>query len=211
MKGICLVFVMFFLNSMFAQKKEFVPKTGQIAFVRTETINEINNFNKNLHDSIINQVLTYHHVFKSDLIVSYKSFKNIIYGNYNIIDTKTGLTNILSKKDSSTIFLKNQPFYDKYSKGIIINISEDHNDTKNIKGYDCFKVNVTITKNVYENDFLSPTMSKKYHLYVTDKIKCIYHPVPLPKEVLMKYYPLEIIELMDPMRAEYTVSSFTLK
>lgn len=211
MKGICLVVMMFFFNSLVAQSAEFVPKTGQIAFVRTENMDYINNFNKILQDSIFNQSLIYHHIFKSDVIVSYKTFENKVYGNYNFIDTKTGLMKMVSKKDSSTVFLKNQPFYDKYSKGIIIDISEDHNDTKNIKGYNCFKVNVTITIKIYENDSSSPTISKKYQLYVTDKIKCIYHPVPLPKEILMKYYPLEIIEIMDPMRTEYTISSFTLK
>jgi hypothetical protein len=51
-------------------------------------------------------------------------------------------------------------------------------------------------------------------LWVTTQINCKYHPIINEKEVLLKYYPLEIIEsseMMEGYITSYTLESLTVK
>ncbi|SMC42816.1 hypothetical protein [Cellulophaga tyrosinoxydans] len=88
-----------------------------------------------------------------------------------------------------------------------IQIHEYRNIRKNILGYDCFKVIITRSEDYFKKlEFMeldiSPDLKTKYKdilepiseeiLYVTEQIKCKYHPTTNLSEVLDKYYPLEI-------------------
>lgn len=89
-----------------------------------------------------------------------------------------------------------------------LNITEYRDVRKNILSYDCFKI--VVTKNgspltnltLFDTD-VSPEFKEKHKevlepiseivFFVTEKIRCKYHPLTNLSEVLDKYYPLEII------------------
>jgi hypothetical protein len=88
-----------------------------------------------------------------------------------------------------------------------IQIHEYRNIRKNILGYDCFKVVITRSEDYFKKlEFMeldiSPDLKTKYKdilepiseeiLYVTEQIKCKFHPTTNLSEVLDNYYPLEI-------------------
>lgn len=138
---------------------------------------------------------TYHHKFDKSKIISFVSSNNKVLGDYEIIDTNKATSSILAKKDSVTIFgEKSYP----YSTHVIIKITEDKKDRKTINGYDCYKVTYEYkeSNNVEEEDFLNliNDIAHKREMWVTDKIKTLFHPVIFEKSILEKYYPLYILE-----------------
>ncbi|TSE03823.1 hypothetical protein [Aquimarina algiphila] len=91
-------------------------------------------------------------------------------------------------------------------------VVEHRDDTKIIKGYDCFKVVVeTVERSENTPDAF---MNFTFTMYVTEEIKCMYHPATKFKRVLDKYYPLEITETNDAVKGYekmYTVTEIDLK
>ncbi|MBC8753924.1 hypothetical protein H2O64_04530 [Kordia sp. YSTF-M3] len=68
-------------------------------------------------------------------------------------------------------------------------IIENRNKTKNIEGFHCFQVN--LRRKTINNSHL-PVYD--FEMYVTEEIKLNYNPVWNYKDILEKYYPLEIIK-----------------
>ncbi|WP_271769008.1 hypothetical protein [Aquimarina algiphila] len=92
-------------------------------------------------------------------------------------------------------------------------ITEYRNDTKVIHGYNCFKILLEINNPVPIAKEL-PRVKEKYIMYVTEEIIFKYHPIIRYKEVLEKYYPLEVIETSDLIEGYekiYTLTEMTLK
>lgn len=164
-------------------------------------------------DEAVNDVEKRHHEFKGDKITSYQTTNDIMGTYYSIINVKTGLNRMIDKEDSAGKYINEQPYYRPYKKGTSFKIVENRKDIKKINGFDCFKVTATVTAPSNENDPSSLEISMRYDMWVTDKIKCLYHPVVRFKEVLEKYYPLEITETSDTFETSsvYTLSSFSLK
>lgn len=67
---------------------------------------------------------------------------------------------------------------------------EYRNETKNILGYKCFKVIMRNKKKQNE----SRLIIYDFEMYVTEDISINYSPISRYKEILEKYYPLEIIK-----------------
>ncbi len=106
-----------------------------------------------------------------------------------------------------------------------ITIKEYRDVKKNIFGYECFKVVITEKKNYM--DAIDPfkmfsnseEISQNHQetlryrtikeIYVTEQIKCLYHPIIKSSNILKKYYPLEIIEKESSI--EGSAIRYTLK
>lgn len=164
-------------------------------------------------NTAVNQIEKRHHEFKGDKIISYRTTDGIRGDYYSIINTKTGLNGMVAKRDSDVVHLPELPYYTPYAKGSTIKIIEYPKEVKKINGFDCFKLTAVTTSYIDEDDFSSLEITTNYEMWVTDKIKCLYHPVVWLKEVLEKYYPLEIIESSDMLAGKtvYSLSSFSLK
>lgn len=154
--------------------------------------------------------------FQDSIIISDNSSSYPIHKDYTIINRKKGTYYKLSKDDSITVYKKNTRYYYKNENNITI--KEYPNITKNIKGFECFRVLVTVPENVENSDEefmrLFENAKTTYDLYVTDKIKCVYHPFFKYKSILEKYYPLEIIEKSLPVKAfetQYKLTKFTIR
>lgn len=90
------------------------------------------------------------------------------------------------------------------SENVILKISENRKDKKNINGYECFKVVYQYTENKEnaDEDYLIYAGDIQYQreMWVTDKIKASYHPVVFEKSILEKYYPLYILETQSDIK-----------
>lgn len=168
-------------------------------------INELKQTLKNLVEEDLNlkieeKDLKYHQCFKKRLVINYTTFNNNVIENYNIINTNKKAIKIIAK-DSTTIISDNIPY--KYNQNEIIEITEFKDETKNINGFECFKVIMLYKPNNDENNEFECFMNQYIHkreLWVTDKIKCNYHPIIDDKEIMTKYYPLEITESNEAIK-----------
>lgn len=131
----------------------------------------------------------YHHEFKDSIIYNYASLDNEILGSGIKINTRTGVT------DNS------HENYEFYSGNEIVSVKEFPKETKTIHGFVCFKVVYAFKE---EDDSAFSNFSNSYinyrELWVTDKIKCPFHPVIRDRAILEKYYPLEINEYSDILK-----------
>lgn len=105
----------------------------------------------------------------------------------------------------------------KFEKIDIISYEEFPDDRKIISGYNCFKVKMSYKDKVDEDEKeiadLFGEIIKYREMYVTDEIKFMFHPVVNHKEVLEKYYPLyinEIVSIMKGQNIEYTIKEISL-
>jgi hypothetical protein len=156
---------------------------------------------QNMNDA--NQIIKMYHEFKNDSIIKYYTINDKIAGNKIYINQSSNLaTNQLNE-------------YVELEESEIIKLTEYRNETKTIKGFNCFKV-VYDYKEVQTEDFdlLSSVISNIRELWVTEEIKCYYHPVINESEILEKYYPLEIIEYSDELKGiitSYKVEKIEIK
>ena len=152
-----------------------------------------------------------HFDFKDGIIVSYQTFEEKIRGDYKLIDVKNATTSMLAKKDSTTIYLKDRPY--QYSENEVVSLKEFKNETRTIQGYKCYRVVATIKEKGSSSELLNNSLTYK-DLWVTDVIKCLYHPVIYEKAILQKYYPLEIKEYSDLLKGVvtlYVLDTITLR
>lgn len=158
---------------------------------------------EDINQDIENKDLKYHQIFKKQLIVNYQTFNDNTYENYKIIDTYKNTLKIVDK-DSITIISDNVNY--QYSQDEVIEINEFREETKKINNFKCFKVILLFKPNYNEDDEFENFMNKYIHkreLWVTDKIKCTYHPIENHKEIITKYYPLEIIESNEVIEGHF--------
>ncbi|TGD56758.1 hypothetical protein [Flavobacterium humi] len=103
----------------------------------------------------------------------------------------------------------------KYSENNIKEVNEFKNQAKDINGYSCFKVTYTFSEpelSDYSSFMSSYTITRE--MWVTDKIKSDFHPVINDREIILQYYPLEIVEYSDMikgMQKIYTLESVSLR
>lgn len=169
---------------------------------------------EDLNQKIENKDLKYHQTFKEQLVINYITFDGDTYKNYNIIDTDKNTLKTVAE-DSITLISENIPYL--YNQSEIIEIKEFKDHTKMINGFQCFKVIMLFKPNYCEEGEFENFMNQYKHkreLWVTDKIKCSYHPVENHKEIITKYYPLEIIESNEAFEGNivnYSIIEFSAK
>ncbi|WP_105700871.1 hypothetical protein [Chryseobacterium sp. MYb7] len=157
------------------------------------------------------------YAFKFDnfKIISSNSADEIMSERYEVIDTQKNISTTFSKIDSTTTF--NEKIY-AYSSNIILRTIVDKKSKKTINGYDCYKVIYEYKENNEGNDedyleFIRNTIYKR-EMWVTDKIRSLYHPVVFEKSILEKYYPLDILETQSDIKGyerKFTLQTLTLK
>lgn len=171
MKYSLLLICLIFTAGLSAQKKVANPRNGEIIFMHSEPGD----------DPLKCRTYNYHFLFRNQHIISYQFINGSKVGGDTFINQDKG-TFYTMQGNSGGQFLS--PSVYKYSDKPVI-ITEFREDTKIINGYLCFKV------------IVSPKEKDKdlqgAELWVTDRIKCRYHPLINHKQVLRKYYPLEIV------------------
>ncbi len=155
-------------------------------------------------DLFISENELLHYKFQDSLIISHVTVNNEIRGDYRIINKNKNTFHYLAKIDSTTTYFKNTPYKYRSEKGLIIN--EFRNEKKIINGIKCFKIVVVAKDDLDEEEmpeFLR-NLTTEYTMYVSDRIKCPYHPVVWYKKILEKYYPLELIESSEFSKGSIT-------
>lgn len=169
---------------------------------------------EDLNKEIENKDLKYHQIFKNHSIINYATFNGNVIENYNFIDTHKKTFKTIAK-DSTSIILENIPY--QYSQNEIIKINEFRDEIKTINGFKCFKIIMLFRLNSNDEDEFESFMQQYLHkkeLWVTDKIKCNYHPVINDEEILSKYYPLEILEsneIIEGLVTSYKLNTLSIK
>lgn len=151
------------------------------------------------------------HIYKlEDSIIKYQIKTSPLDKNnqVTVINRTTGKQKNYTLQDSILVldeFTISVPVKDSNKN---LKIKEYREITKNIKGFNCFKIIVTRTEPFFKpfnsiEDYVSNEFKEKYIdyleptsqqiLYVTEEIQFKYHPFINLSEVLYKYYPLEII------------------
>jgi hypothetical protein len=103
--------------------------------------------------------------------------------------------------------------YVEFDKNEIIKLTEYKNENKLINGFNCFKIVYSFKTLGNSFDFMNLSSNNR-ELWVTEEIRCNYHPVINNTEILEKYYPLEIIEYSNDIKGTittYKVETLKLK
>ncbi|MGH2664397.1 MAG: hypothetical protein ACRDEC_01135 [Flavobacterium sp.] len=88
-----------------------------------------------------------------------------------------------------------------YSENNIKEVKEYRKSTKKINGYKCFKIIYTFSEpDLSEYSSLMSSYTNTREMWVTDKIKSDFHPIINDREIIMQYYPLEILEYSDMVK-----------
>lgn len=138
------------------------------------------------------QVFKFYNEFNNNLITKYYTVDDVLVKskifinqtNYEIVDESNQLVEIEENE--------------------IIKLIEHKNETKLINGYACFKVVYSYKEPASEFDFLESVITNTRELWVTEGIKCNYHPLINESEILEKYYPLEINEYSEDIKGFIT-------
>ena len=130
----------------------------------------------------------YFHEFEGTAIYQYITLNDDMMRRI-AIDVNTGSTDDVFRD------------FEYYSHNEIIEMKEFPEEIKIINGYKCFKVVSFLKKGICPvfDDFTDGYVDYR-ELWVTDKIKCAYHPVISDKIILEKYYPLEINEYFNVLK-----------
>jgi hypothetical protein len=146
-----------------------------------------------------------------------KEIEQMVELSSNMLDTTAFLEDSTQtykqKFDNATVvnfLLQNNEIINEYDatdlplNSLIIKISEDRKSKKTISGYDCYKVTYEYKENNEYADedykiYAENTIYKR-EMWVTDKIKSLYHPVIYEKAILEKYYPLDILETQSDIK-----------
>ena len=146
--------------------------------------------------------IKFHHEFNGDTINKYFSKNGEIYKE----TTLNKITGIETNEFNE---------YVENEEDEIIKLTEFKNETKLINGFNCYKVIYNYKEQkVSDFDFLSEVTTNIRELWVTEKIKCNFHPVINEKEILDKYYPLEILEYSEEIKGfetNYKLDLITIK
>ncbi|RZK57023.1 MAG: hypothetical protein EOO91_10940 [Pedobacter sp.] len=163
----------------------------------------------------------YHQVYLDTLIKSYITNADTLIGDSTIINVSQSTFVTQSKKDVSKTFTSPEDF--AFSKNKDVSIQEFRNERRVINGYNCFKVIYKFKvdfSDVEEIDgvdilgILGVDQVNTTEFWVTEKIQSLFHPICRDKEILEKYYPLEITQetsFFKGMMMSYTTKSISLK
>jgi len=130
--------------------------------------------------------------------LAYKYSDTLITYNYSTFKVEINtLTNDYRRYNLMTNKLIEVKKYSFYSPKAAYKEIVYKDSIKNINGFNCYKV--------FISEELSDNNSKKYkEMYVTEDISSLYHPAQIRKELLKKYYPLEIKVYSDFLKDKVT-------
>lgn len=161
-----------------------------------------------------NRVKEFHHEFDNDKIKFFITQNSKKTTNDVVIDITKKYENpvqIENNTDENIDVIEDKSNHTfQYSNNKIIEIKEYKEEKKVINGYNCYKV-------IYSFKDLNDDSSYFIiirEIWVTDKIKTLFHPVVMEKSILEKYYPMQILEYSDELKGfqtNYTLDTFTLK
>lgn len=86
-------------------------------------------------------------------------------------------------------------------------ITEYRDERRKISGLDCFKVVMSVpeltadSEEVFRHRILT--------MWVTEQIRCLFHPVVTEKRILDRYYPVDISDSFDDIRGAYRYTVLT--
>ncbi len=208
------------LNTLMISKLKneyFLDRSENGEYIDTLQFNEIiKNIPKieSFTSNINNDIIKIHHVFDNEKIKFFTTENNNTVNSLEI-NTKEFYENPAEIDIQNNLNIKNEAIeYDrdynfKYSKNRIIEIIEHKNERKIINGYDCFKVVYSFKES---HDELVEFVNFR-EIWVTNKIKTLFHPVIMEKKILEKYYPLQVIEysnLIEGLITVYKLSSYSI-
>lgn len=139
--------------------------------------------------------IDYTHVYENRFIKSFESVDDEEPNHYSYINQDSSTYMMIQVLSGDTIGTESFSF--AYQKNKDVSIKEFKSDQKIINGLKCFKVIYQYKENFDDDELSEILTSNEYsssEFWVTDKIKSLFHPVCRVKEILEKYYPLEIIE-----------------
>lgn len=171
-----------FRDSMISQLRQELPDSINIDSL-VDTHLAFTNYFNTTSSTIKYQVMKY----LVGHVVWYTSIDSMhnIHGDYKLLTKGQEHHQYLAKLDSTTT-------YGKFQYGLsqlnIVEFIEEKSVTKNINGFDCFRVIYKI-----EDTFDNLTDRIELIMYVTEEIASKYHPVVHIPQILDKYYPLDII------------------
>ncbi len=182
---------------------------------KVDTANLLTLMSGSINPKSFSENFDYHFLYRDSLIESYKTLNSKRSNSFSVINTKQfSYTDIMVFDDDTS---GTDPVNFQYLKLKDKSIEEFRSEKKIIKGYECFKVIVTYRIDFNEeNDFLEKIIDNEQCIavcWVTDKIKSLFHPVSKEKEILEKYYPLEITydnPLHKGLSTVYRLKSITL-
>lgn len=164
-------------------------------------------FKSSSNDSIIHKHLYDDNIIKSTVQNDY-GLENTV----DIIDIKNHTFNRVLLPDSIKI-IEDFPFYiNKKLK----TLKEFKKEKRNIAGYKCFKIiyeYYEVSDEEEDEGYAKFAKDKFYTLeiWVTNEIKSSFHPIIKEKQILDKYYPLEIIETDSTLKGlvkKYSLQKF---
>ncbi|MCX8525017.1 hypothetical protein OF897_13945 [Chryseobacterium formosus] len=235
---ITLIFLLLGLSIHAQSKKSFTPTKGEIIFKEISKITDRKVFDetlkvskKNFKESLINSLLKEPEnkgrekeieqmaMMSSEMLEStgYKQDSSQIYHHQY---TNSKIRNILSRDQNMNFVRRDEIIGNQYeySGNIILNVVVDKKNKKKIHGYDCYKVTYEYKENEKTEDenFMkyAGNMIYKREMWVTDKIKSLYHPIIYEKEILKKFYPLAILETQSDVKGferKFVLQKITLE
>ncbi len=189
LKSLLLLFFLSLYTFSFAQKIH--PKKGKITFtlLKKDSVLTVLHFAGKRIEPVRERKFI--HEFQDSIIKHHEVFRRengtIDIGKSKYISKKLGRTYAANSNDEPIYNRSYEYPYKDYRKETF-RIVERSNKKKKIKGFKCFHIIIEGTKKYSE---LHKVLTI-YDMYVTEKIKCDYHPVLEAKSFLENYYPLEI-------------------
>lgn len=133
--------------------------------------------------------------FKNDSIIEFykiMSTEKVLENRSRSTFINTNKHTFHSSTDVSQENLVSSKVFDLFNSDntkVRLDIKKFPNEKQVFLGYNCYRVEIEELKKL---DSLT-TEKTKYDLYVTEDIKCEYHPILKHKSFLRDFYPLEII------------------
>ena len=154
----------------------------------------------------------YHHTFDNSKITYQVTKNGELIGKNQTIDVNDNIRTEATEVSNNS----EMPFinvFAHFDDNDIIEIKEFRNEKRKIKNFDCFKVLISYKETLDDLDFFNSYIFYR-ELWVSEKIKCLHHPIIKYPIILEKYYPLEIMEYSDMQKGiikEYKVEEISLK
>jgi len=136
----------------------------------------------------------YHYLYKDSSIKSHQTDGSQKSRKFSIIDIQKSTITYMDVFEDDTIAI--DPICFPYTSIKEENLQEFRNERRIINGYECFKVIYTYKIEFLEDEdhleVISNNEQSTATYWVTEKIQSLFHPVCQEKNILKKYYPLEI-------------------
>lgn len=166
-----------------------------------------------LNDSILNDISNDN--FEKEIkTFSYKKINDSIISRIERGGGSSDRNSIINTKTEEQYF--HFPYNKKYDQAFgfpfvkikNLKIKEFREGKKMLANISCFKIKCTYQiiinheefRSVFETEYPDEVVNVESEMWVTEKIKPMYHPAFKVKEILEKYYPLDILETQDDIK-----------